>query len=218
MITFLSMYLDFRKLGRMLIFLIIIFHCPFTPQYEEIQKPPETDLLMYVQNDIPFKVLDFVNTNIESLWIEVHSSCKSSSSIVIGFLYRHPKCTSKWFDDFCELMDSIWLLGKEILLLGDFNINLLNVNHSNWQNITRSYNLSQCITLPTRITHSSRTLSYSSKPSSLIEMCIPCIGVSDHYTTCVTWSKKISKYQEENIYQLHFGHLKDSILPLSCQI
>ena len=165
----------------------------YTTVRRDPQKPSEAGLLMYIQNDIPFKVLDFANTNIESLWIEVRTSCKSSSSIVIGFLYRHPKCTSKWFDDFCELMDSVWLLGKEILLLGDFNIDLLNVNHSNWQNITRSYNLSQCITRPTRITHSSRTLIdhiYSSNQSSLIEICIPCIGVSDHYATCVTWSKK----------------------------
>ena len=102
-------------------------------------------------------------------------------------------------------MDSVWLIGKEILLLGDFKKDLLNVNHFNWQNITRSYNLSQCITLPTRIIHSSRTLNdhiYSSNSSSLIEICIPCIGVSDHCTTCVTWSKdnfKIPRRQHTSI-------------------
>ena len=166
---------------------------------------------MYVQNDIPFKVLDFANTNIGSFWTEVHSSCKSSSSVVIGFLYKHPKYTSKWFEDFCKLVASVWPLGKEILLFGDINIDLLNINHSNWQNKTRSYNLSQCITLPTRITHSSRILIdhiYSFNPSLLIEICIPCTGVSD--VTCVTWSKKkMSKYQEDNIHQIHFGHLND---------
>ena len=212
MITFLSIYLDFLKLGQMLIFLIIIFHCPETPQYEEIRKKTfEAGLLMYVQIDIPFKVLDFANTNIESLWIEVYSSCKSSSSFVIGFLYRYPKCISKWFDDFCELMDSVWLLGKEILLLGDFNIDLLNVSHSNWQNITRSYNLSQCTTLPTRITHSSRTLIdhiYSSNPSSLIEICIPCICVSDQYATCVIWSKKNFKIPRRQHTSITFRPFK----------
>ena len=104
----------------------------YTSVRRDPQKPSETGLLMYIQNDIPFKVLDFANTQIESLRIEVHSSCKSSSSVVIGFPYRHPKCTSKWFDDFCELMDSVWLLRKEIFLLGDFNNDVLNVNHSNW--------------------------------------------------------------------------------------
>ena len=105
MITFLSIYLDFLKLGQMLIFLIIFFSQPgYTTVRRDPQKPSETDLLMYVQNDIPFKIINFANTNIESLWIEVHSFCKSSSSVVIGFLYRHPQCTSKWFDNFCELM------------------------------------------------------------------------------------------------------------------
>ena len=108
-------------------------------------------------------------------------------------------------------MDSVWLLGKEILLLGDFNIDPLNVNHSNWQNITRSYNLSQCITRPTRITHSSRTLIdhiYSSNPSSLIEICIPCIGVSDHYAACVTWSKKNFKIPRRQHTSITFRSFK----------
>ena len=73
--------------------------------------------------------------------------------LLLVILYRHPKCTSKWFDNFYELMDSVWLSGKEILLLGEFNIDLLNVNHYNWQNIIRSYNLSQCITLLNRNLH-----------------------------------------------------------------
>ena len=43
---------------------------------------------MYVQNDIPFKVLDFANTNIESLSIEVHSSCKNlpQHSLLVVFI------------------------------------------------------------------------------------------------------------------------------------
>ena len=80
------------------------------------------------------------------LWIEVQSSCMSSSSAVIGFLYRYPKRSLKWFDEYFELMDSVWLLG-------DLNTDLLKVDHLNWQNITRSYILFQCITLPTRITY-----------------------------------------------------------------
>ena len=92
-----------------------------------------------------------------------------------------------------ELKESVRFLGKHILLLEDFNNDLLNVNQSDWQNITRNNDLSQCITLPTRITSSSRTKLehiYSSNPSSLTEIYLPCIDVSDHHTTFVTWSKK----------------------------
>ena len=174
---------------------------------------------MYVQNYIPLKLLGFAYTNIESFWIVLVSLPRQ---LLLVFFIDTQNVPQNVFTFFYDLMDSVWLLVKEILLLGDFNIDLLNFNHSNWQRISRNYNLYQCITLPTRITHSSRTLIdqiYSSNPSSLVEMCIPCIDVSDHYVTCVTWSKKNFKIPRRQHTSITFWSFKkNSTLPLSCQI
>ena len=47
--------------------------------------------------------------------------------------------------------------GKDIILLGDFNIDLLN-RKSEWDSIISLFNLQQIIQDPSRITDSSRTL------------------------------------------------------------
>ena len=73
-----------------------------------------------------------------SLWNEVHSFYKSSSSVVTGFNYRH----LRRFGDFCELKDSVRLSGKEALLVGDLNTESQTVDHSNRQNMTLCCNLS----------------------------------------------------------------------------
>ena len=157
----------------------------------------ETGIIVYIQKTLSFKVrLDLGNPGVDVIWIEIQSghrsTCKSTDSLLICFLYRHSKCNSKWYDDFCDMMDTAWLLQKEILLMGDLNMDLLKLC-SKWQNIFTSYNLTQCVSLPTRITQKCCTLLdhiYSSNINSLREICIPTVGCSDHNALCVTWRKR----------------------------
>ena len=76
---------------------------------------------------------------------------------------------------------------KNIVLLGDFNINLLNCDslnsHSNFLDTLGSYQILPCITLPTRVTNHSSTLIdnifASPTPFTSISGNIE-IGISDH--------------------------------------
>ena len=124
------------------------------------------------------------------MWFEV--KLKKSSPILVGFLYRNPSEPANWADKVVCLMDAVWLESKEIILMGDFNIDLSKANKS-WTQTYSLFNLSQIINCPTRVTPSSRALIdhiYSSNPSHIHEICIPVTGVSDHYPVCCTWSKK----------------------------
>ena len=93
------------------------------------------------------------------------------------------------------MMDNVAFESKEIILLGDFNIDLQKSNPQ-WTNNLDTYNLHQLIKSPTRVTHNSSTLIdhiYVSETKNAVETCVSISNVSDHYPVCVTWSKKGDK-------------------------
>ena len=81
---------------------------------------------------------------------------------------------------------------KELILLGDCNIDLQKSNSQRTHNLD-TYNLHQLIKLPTRATQNSATFIdhiYVSETRHAIETCVPISNISDHYPVCVTWSRK----------------------------
>ncbi len=82
---------------------------------------------LYIKKDISSHTrvdLSVFTVDYEALWIEV--DCKSQSNIVCRILYRHPNNN---FDNFTVYMnatlDKTSNDNKICMLLGDFNINLL---------------------------------------------------------------------------------------------
>jgi exonuclease III len=168
------------------------------PGYATIRKDPsepkQTGLLLYVNESLTAKRLPYLeNQAVESIWIEV--KLKNCSPILMGFCYRNPSERINWMDNFTAMMDAVSLEGKEIILLGDFNIDLLKTTNQ-WTTLTNSFNLHQLIKTPTRVTATSQTLIdhiYVSNKNNVIETCVPISAISDHYPICITWSKKGAK-------------------------
>eukprot|EP00745_Piridium_sociabile_P024390 TRINITY_DN38622_c0_g1_i1.p1 TRINITY_DN38622_c0_g1~~TRINITY_DN38622_c0_g1_i1.p1 ORF type:complete len:158 (-),score=5.64 TRINITY_DN38622_c0_g1_i1:31-504(-) len=109
-----------------------------------------------------------------------------------GFLYRNPAETSEWHDRFNSMMDAAILESKEIILMGDFNIDLT-VPGARWNNTYAMYGLEQIIDRPTRITVHSETLIdhiYVNTKVNIVERCSVQTGCSDHCSVCLTWVKK----------------------------
>ena len=74
-------------------------------------------------------------------------------------MYRSPDLRIEYSDRFEEFIENASEEGKEIILLGDFNKNLLEDNlDREWQNLTLPLGLTQLISQPTRVTSSSKTL------------------------------------------------------------
>ena len=75
--------------------------------------------------------------------------------------------------------------GKEIILLGDFNKNLLfNHNDAEWENFTTSLGFSQLVCDPTRVTETSSTLIdhiYTNLDENISRVHVCKIAISDHY-------------------------------------
>ena len=98
------------------------------PGYNVMRLDPkthkDTGLLLYFSHSVNLKRASHLEQhNTESIWIEV--CLKRSKPILVGFTYRNPSERTDWFDRFTLMMDAVCLEAKEIILLGDFNINLL---------------------------------------------------------------------------------------------
>ena len=94
---------------------------------------------------------------------------------------------------FSDHLENVYDECKELLLLGDMNINMLNSDDINsasthkLMNVINSVNLAQIITKPTRVTAKSKTLIdhiYTSNPNYIVNHSVPCYDISDHYPVC----------------------------------
>ena len=92
------------------------------------------------------------------------------------------------------LIESVLLENKEIIILGDFNKDLLNLNINNaWSNFITSFGLRQLITEPTRATNTTKTLIdhvYVSNEENVSSACVKKLGISDHYS--IACNRKIN--------------------------
>ena len=74
-------------------------------------------------------------------------------------MYRHLNEKIEWKDRFKTFVENLFNEDKEIVLLGDFNRDLLNENiKDEWLDYTISLGLNQQIVMPTRVNQRSSTL------------------------------------------------------------
>ena len=101
-------------------------------------------------------------------------------------------------------MEQIYTENKEIVLLGDFNINLLEHNNlsQNWLQITEAVNLIQLVKAPTRVTDRSATLTDhadNNREENINDVFVPNFAIRYHYPVRIT--RKIS--QPESSESIH---------------
>ena len=131
------------------------FHLPF-------RKDNDTNygggILVYVKDHIMAKRREDLESNdIACLWLEISPSM--GKSFLLGSLYRNPTERVEWMDRFEQFFENVLNEGKEIILQGDFNKDLLNPNaQREWLVLTESLGLSQLVTQPTRVTTNTSTL------------------------------------------------------------
>ena len=156
----------------------------------------ETGLIVYYKNCLdPYikRRTDLENFQIECIWIEI--KFPHNPPILICNLYRNGKSDDSWFQKFADMMDKIKITNQEIILLGDFNINLFN-SHPYWESILDIYNLKQQIQNPTRVCDSTSTLIdhiYTNSESKISNAHVSPSGVSDHFPILCTFLLKVPK-------------------------
>ena len=196
--------------------------------YNLISKPCKASrhggLAIYLKNDIHYEVINVHESpsNIwEGLFIKIHLS--ENTNLVLGNIYRPPKDNIENYQCFIEEFENITKsFDNNLIICGDFNIDLLRFNERNIINdyleSVLSNGLIPKITYPTRLTENSATLidnalvkvsqNFSNTTNGI---CIT--SISDHlpYLVCLDYltNKKlppryirVTKYNEENIINI----------------
>ena len=123
---------------------------------------------LFINNSINYKVrMDFSNffylsRQLESTFVEIIQAQRSN--IIVGCIYKHPGLSTSIFNTkfLAPLLDKINREKKDVVLLGDFNINLLhhdsNTVVSSFVDILDSNFILPTINIPTRITNNTKSL------------------------------------------------------------
>ena len=124
-------------------------------------------LITYVDNQFQYEVRQSINEY--ELWegqiIQVKGGCLRKE-IIVGNIYRPPRTlreqTKQFINEFTSLVQALDDTNLNIVLAGDYNLNLLKINESEicceFFDLLTSQSLFPHITLPTRLTNGGGTL------------------------------------------------------------
>ena len=144
---------------------------------------------IYLRSTINFKIRsDLVSDDSEAICIEI--SKPNSRNFIVASVYRPPSSAQEFFEAFEKTIKMIDDEDKEFHILGDLNCNILtntiNQPTKKLKEILETYQLSQLITEPTRVTANSCTLIdhyITSTPEKIVrpeKIVVIQTGISDH--------------------------------------
>ena len=147
-------------------------------------------ILAYVNNSLKTKRRGDLEANeFEILWFEICPH-KSKRPLVVDGIYRPPSYRSEDDKKLGKNIENVYLLNKEIFLLGDFNIDHSCKKKFGKQPFIKTLhnmNLSQIVKVITRpLSKTCLDHIWSSHPERLINVRVFPSGLSDHLPTIVT--------------------------------
>ena len=162
-------------------------------------------LAVYIRDTFKATILEHASgisdENFQQLWIKVQvRHCKS---IFICTVYRPPGTTLAFSDSLSRTLLDMLLHGNDIIILGDLNCNILDdrVDSRTFKELCASFNLTQLVKEPTRITETKRSLIdvIMATDPTLAESCsVITSSISDHNLVEVTL--KISRPKVKSKY------------------
>ena len=104
----------------------------------------------------------------------------------LRYTARLPSASTDWSEKIERSLEHANLEAKEIIILGDFNFNLLNKPNDTlqWTEATDNFNFKHLVNNPTRVTATTQTLidhAYTNTPDNIIDVSVPVFAISDHY-------------------------------------
>ena len=176
----------------------------------------------YIRNDLSYIIRnDFstYNPDFQSLWIEIQS--KTNSNMICGVIYRHPNIFKfETFKNYLDpILDKISKEKKYCIMMGDFNINLLNFEShlptDDFINTLGSYFFLPQILQPTRVTDHSATLIDNIFFNSLEHYSVSgniVHDLTDHFPNFLIINKFSHLPSKTKIYKRDYSHFNDSAL------
>lgn len=159
--------------------------------------------------------LSVTDEEFETVWVEIKNN--KSKSILCCCAYRHPSASPERFTEHIEtILHNLARENKNIFILGDFNINLLNcANHPASENFLDMLNSNYWlpyILQPTRVTDSSATLidnifantfNFNALSWNLVTK------ISDHFPQFLIIEDLKVNYASLNYYKHDYSHFSE---------
>ena len=176
---------------------------------------------LYISKELTFtrrRDLEVTGDGIESCWVEIMR--EKEKNIVIGCIYRHPtKDCAILHNALKEQLSNLNNKSKEVFVLGDININLLNYNRDNqtsdYLDMLLDLGFTPLITKATRITDHTATLIdhiYTNVPQKITKAGICLADITDHLPVYCTIRNRPPLCQETKYFR-DFSHFdKDLFL------
>ena len=118
---------------------------------------------------------------------------------------------AEWKEEFINLMDRVNDENKNILILGDFNIDLKH-KQIQWISVTSLFNLKQLVNQPTRVTDKTSTMIdhiYTNNANMTSNIKIVDSGISDHKPIFCKWKCKIPKNKKNCHTTFEYRNVKN---------
>ena len=145
-------------------------------------------VIIYIKKQFGFQRLLDIECELEALWISV--KMRDIKPLLICVLYRPPNSSDIFFDILSTMLNKALDLDGEVLVMGDFNCDLLSGNldskNQTLVSIMDGSLLTQLIVSPTRVTMNSRTLidhMYTTCGDNHVLSGVVKTHVSDHFLT-----------------------------------
>ena len=187
------------------------------PNYVYEHTPTESgkgETLLNTDKSIKYKLrkdLNIFEKKIESTFIKILN--KKQINLIIGCVYKNPKHEVKDFTNthMTPLLDKLSNENKDIRIMGDFNVNLINCNDdkniSNFLDTMLSHSFLPFITTPTRITRNTKTLIeniFYNKPVNDIMSGNLSSIISDHLIQFLIEPSKFTDKSPQMVYKQRY--------------
>ena len=169
---------------------------------------PKGVCIVYVASHLAaIQLRHLENPALEAIWIKMHTK---ATSFVLGLVYRAPN-EATFFDEFTKQLESTWLKYKNLVLVGDFNVNFLDCNSyienenpdtqippptDRLKSILSQFGCSVVNKEPTRVTETTATLIdlvVTNNPKWIRKCRVLDLGISDHKLVSATLSLKATR-------------------------
>lgn len=115
-----------------------------------LEKTALANMVVVHNNLVPARRDHLENDTMDILWLEIFM--QNQKSVLLGYVYRSRNSTPQWTECFENMLNVIDNEDKELLILGDFNVDLSSITHTPhaWSVLKSIFNLEQLVRDPTR--------------------------------------------------------------------
>lgn len=171
--------------------------------YRKDRNRKKYGVALYIQNHIPVKQRsDLEEENLEMIWVELYRKTKR---VLVGCCYRPPgtgREKEEYLNQICRKIETVTKEGKDVFLLGDFNIDWLanEKMKETIHSVSQRRGLTQIINIPTRMEMAGTKFTSTCIDhiyTNVSELCSPpastVTGCTDHNLVSVTVAIRVPK-------------------------